>query len=307
MRSKNGRPADRLRRLLRESEIAVANLKGSGRGAIELLHCLDEIARLMDALEATGLDLRPERTRLETVTSLLRSRARVLVREAAQAGGLAQARQAAQPPPEHWWWFLDEEVARQRRRARKRAAIVGAVVLVVLALAALLYTRFLAPNPQVVRYLELVEEGRALYLQGDHQAALLRLREARALQPDDPDAALWQGIVADALGNDEEARAAFHAAEALFPDRAHFLCARGQCYLQAGQVAQAAADAQAALELNPELAAGFLLLGGVREAQGQRQEAIAAFQQAAKLAQAAGDEFTYVLAKTRLAALLQQP
>jgi len=100
-------PADDLRDKLQRAERAVANLKGMGTEAIALLELLDEAQDLITRLEAKGMDLRPERTRLITVQNQLRSRAAVLVREVAAAGGLAALRRDRSPGRDRWWWYLD--------------------------------------------------------------------------------------------------------------------------------------------------------------------------------------------------------
>ncbi|MDH7474615.1 MAG: hypothetical protein QHJ74_11520 [Anaerolineae bacterium] len=95
-------PADDLRDKLQRAERAVANLKGLGAQAATLLELLDEVQDLLISLEAQGMDVRAERARLITVQNQLRSRAVLLNREIAAAGGFPALREKHAPPQDHW-------------------------------------------------------------------------------------------------------------------------------------------------------------------------------------------------------------
>jgi tetratricopeptide (TPR) repeat protein len=86
-----------------------------------------------------------------------------------------------------------------------------------------------------------------------------------------------------------------------------FLFERGNLLIQAGLPDAAEADAAALIAQPDAQAEGYLLLGSVREARGDREGAIAAFQQAADLAAAANKPQLEVIAKTRLGMILQSP
>lgn len=298
-------PADDLRDKLQRAERAVANLKGMGAEAVALLELLDEAHDLIIGLEAKGMDLRPERTRLTTVQNQLRSRAAVLTREVAADGGLPTLRQNRAPDRDHWWWYLDELVAQHRRRLLRNGVIVAAILLILGGAAIAACNRFLAPDPLTRQTMALIGEAEILLSQGDVPGALEKYQAARALDPTNTEALIWVGVLAQQLGQETEAKGAFAAARAQIGSEAEFLVARGMAYAQVNQLDAAASDAEAALALDPNSAEAHFLLGGVYEVRGNSQEAIAELQQAADLARQAGNDPLYVLAATRLAMLLQ--
>jgi len=91
-----------LRRMIRQCEITVAQLEGSGAEALSLLKLLDEIKDLMQWLEERGADLEPERVRMQTVEGLLRSKAPILLKEMRAVGGLDQACPEVSPDESRW-------------------------------------------------------------------------------------------------------------------------------------------------------------------------------------------------------------
>ncbi len=298
-------PADDLRDRLQRAERAVANLKGKGAEVVALLELLDEAQDLIISLEAKGMDLRPERTRLTTVQNQLRSRAAVLVREVAAAGGLSALRQDRAPDRGRWWWYLDELVAQHRRRLLRNGLIAGVVCLILLGIGIVAYNRFLAPDPLTRQKMALINEAEVLLSQSDVPAALEKYQAARALDPTDAEVLIWVGILSQQLGQDVEAENAFSTARVQIGSEVGFLVARGMAYGEAGQLDAAESDAEAALALDPNSAEAHFLLGGVYEAQDRKREAIAELQQAADLARQAGNDTLYVLATTRMAMLLQ--
>ena len=136
-------PADRVRELLSEAETLVGNLRTIDSQALELLYMIDQIEEGIEALEAAGMDARPERVRLETVKRQLASNKRRFVSTVGSL--LPQARGERQPSEEQWWWFLDQALTEERRQRWRRILIsvgVGAAVLLILGL---LYEFVLAP------------------------------------------------------------------------------------------------------------------------------------------------------------------
>ena len=306
-----GRPAfraqtaDDLRELIGQAELIVANLRGAGPKAQTLLYLLDTIHALAARLEEAGVDLRAEAVRIETVEGLLRSRDATLVREMRLLGGLAAARAAVKPAPAQWWWYLDERVAERRRSQLRRGFLIaGSVAAVVLILWGL-YRFVFPPDPRRMAALDRVSRAEELVSRGDLAGAVELYRQASELTPDDPDPYVWVGVLETQLGHPEAAAQAFDRTEQLLPDRDRWLVLRGQAWLQVGRLDSALADAEAALAANPGSAEAYLLAGGVHEARGEVEPAAGAFEKAAELAEKAGNSSLVVMAKTRLAMLLQ--
>ncbi len=297
-------PADDLREVLRQCELKVVALKGTGVEAVNFLRLMDKAQSLFHPLEAKGIDLRIERSRWETVKRQLRSYAVVLLREIQVAGGLAQLRETFQPPPDHWWWFLDEEMQRQRRQLLKRMSIGGMGALLILAIASLLYQRFLVPDPLISQAFHLAQRAERASQEGRLEEALVEYEALRELTPDDPEVFLRLGVLYEALGQDNDAAQTYARAQDLLNSQEDFLLERGMIYLKLGRWESAQADAQAVLALNPESALGYYILGNVYEAQNQITEAMNALEQAADLAYAQGDNSFYALIKIRLGVLM---
>ncbi len=297
--------ADDLRELIAEAERAVANLRGAGPGAEWLLYTLDAIHELVGRLKGTGLDLRPEAVRLETVERLLQAKDTVLLRELRRVGGLAAAREAAKPAPAQWWWYLDQHLAARRTRELRRALLVVGGVAAVLVVLYGLFRIVFPPDARRIAVLERTDRAEQLVEQGDLEGAAASYREAAAIMPEDLDLHVWIGVLEEQQGRGDAAAEAYARAEALAPDRAQYLTARGTAWLRLGAADRAQSDAEAALAASPDSAEACLLLASAYEAEGDARQAVAAFGRAAELAEKAGNSSLAVVARMRLGMLLQ--
>ncbi len=296
---------DDLRALIGQAERIVANLRGAGPEAKTLLHLFDAIYGLVASLKDTGIDLRAETTRLETVAHILQAKDAILLREMRSCGGLAAARKATAPAPERWWWYLDRRVAARRRRHAQRALIAAGGVAAALLIAWLLYHYVFPPDPRRMAAMDKSATAERLLAQGDLAGAADYYRQAAEITPEDAELHIWVGVLEAQQGHEEVAAAAFARAEGLSPDRASFLVARGTAWLQVGTLDSALADGEAALAARPDSAEAWLLLAGVYETRRDTQQAIGALEKAAELAEKAGNSTLVVMAKARLAMLLE--
>lgn len=299
-------PADDLRGVLADCEGALGKLRGSGEAALSILHGLDRMAELLPELETSGVDLRPERTRLTTLETQLRRKAGELLRELRASGGLAAARRAVQPDRARWWWYLDEEVRAARRRGVRKLLLSLVAVAALLTVGVLLYRRFLAPDPLTVRVQGLQFEGERLADEGEYASAVARFEEAQVLRPHDGEIHIWRGALYEITAQAEKAAEIFEAARLLFHEATDFHIARGQIYLRLQQVEQARVEAQAVLEEDPRSPEGHFLLGAALEFQGELGGAAAAYDQASRFAEERGQMELTAMARVRMAFLLQQ-
>jgi hypothetical protein len=99
-------PADELRELLGAAEDRAVDPRAGG-GVPELFHWMDEIAQLLPALAADGVDLKAERARWQTLQAQVYRRGHRLLAAWPRPSSLAEARSTMQPDPTHWWWWLD--------------------------------------------------------------------------------------------------------------------------------------------------------------------------------------------------------
>jgi tetratricopeptide (TPR) repeat protein len=301
--------ADDLRSDIRQAELFVANIRPGtpAEGLLGLLQRLDALAAGCAQLEQKGVDLRAERTRLETIHRTLEDKDRIVVRAMASRGGLALQRAKYAPPEDHFWWYLDQHVAQRRAEKLRRLAwgsLIGAIALAILVV---LYVRFLRPDEATRQRYEYVFSGESAIQQGNYEAALEAYTRALGIAPDDPEINLMIGIMQEALGRPEEAESPYQRAQALYGSRAVFLAMRAQQYTVLGWYEQAEADALEATELDEQFPMAYCSLGSAFEGQEKVPEAIDAFQTCADLARERDQDELYVIATTRLAYLMQRP
>jgi tetratricopeptide (TPR) repeat protein len=299
--------ADELRRQLDELEAKLGRLgHGLGQEALSIPLLFDAVTATLASFQAEGQSMRGEWARLEAVSAAFRRKATVFLREIGGARALQSARRTHQPPPAHWWWFVDQVVADTRRAQLRQLLMTAAGAVGVLLLLFALYQRFLAPDPATRARLEHEQAAENLVLEGDLIAALNEVDQALASVPGDPSLLIFKGGLQQALGQKAAAEETFSQAEAAFGDRETFLLARGQMYVRLDQAQFALSDAEAAIRLNPESASGYLLLGRANEWLENYQQAIAAYEQAANLADAQGNSQIAAIARVNMGVLMQR-
>jgi len=302
--------AEELRAVLRQAELAVANLRGMGaEHALGLLHMLDAIEEAVPRLESeVGVDLKPERTRLTTVENMTRSRASILVKEVGQQR-LAERRRQVQPAPDRWWWYLDEFVVERRRQMVRRWGMRAIAVAAIVLVATLAYQFFLAPSPEQQALANHLSQGESLVLKGDLEEALAEYEAALALAPDDPSIHLYLLAIREQLGEDEKVAEHYEAARRLSSSPAEFHANLSLVYYRMASggldaVEKAEEQALAAVEADEDFALGHFALASVYELQGRVPEAIGEFEIASNLAD---DPSLTVLARMRMGMLMQRP
>ena len=301
-------PADELRELLADSEKRIANLRGSGAEAAELLLDLDRIDELWPELEARGMDLRPEAGRWETIQAQLRRSGPQLLREVWTVGGLDQLRSRKHPGESEvsWWWRLDDLVRQDTTaRIRRTALVVSSVVII--AVAAWFAFRFLFPvDPQVQAALSAQSAGEQKIMNGgDFEGALVDFKAAAQAQPDDPEGWIRVAATYEMLGDMEAAQENFDKARALSPNEHSFFIARAGIYLAFLMLDQAFADVQAVLATDTDNPVAYYYLGSIYEGQGKIEDAIDALQKASEYASESNQSELVALARYRMAMLMQ--
>lgn len=302
-------PADELRALLARSEQRVANLRGSGRAALDLLLALDRISELWPELEAQGVDLRPELGRWETLQAALERRAALLARELRASGGLPAARARAHPQGEPaWWWFAAEQVRAQRLQRLRRAALTLAGTAAALVLLYFLFTRVLFPvDPALRAALDAQADGeRKVAAAGDVRAALDDFRRITELLPGDPGGWLRVGCAQLRLGDAAAAAENFRRAEVLLADEVQLRLARAPICELLGLPDQAEADLRAVLAADPQNAQAYYYLANIYEGRGEFSAALEALERASDLAGASAQDELVALARFRMGMLMQQ-
>ncbi|MEA3408475.1 MAG: tetratricopeptide repeat protein, partial [Chloroflexota bacterium] len=204
------------------------------------------------------------------------------------------------------WWYLDEYVAERRRKKAIKTVAIIVGVLIVLITGNYLMDRFFGLSAQEKAARIYINEGEQQLREENYQDAIAQYEKAVEITPSDGQAYVTLGVLYEVQGRPEEAEAAFQAAEEALGDRLEFLMTLAQTYMTVGEYDTALDKANEAIERDPESARAYLIRGSIYEATDERAKAIEDFQRSADLAQAAGEDALYVLAKMRLATLLQQ-
>jgi len=304
------RNAEDLRKVLREAEIAVADLRGMGpTHVLNLLHMLDAIEEAVPRLESNlGIDLKPERTRLQTIENMLRSRASRALREVGKSQ-LIRHREEVGPSESAWWWYIDQLVAERRRAAIRRWALRVSVVGAILLVASLVYQIVFAPSPEERALSERLSQGETSLLQGDLETALAEFQAALAVDPNDGETCLYVGAILQQLGREQEGAEYLQRGRDLIGNPAKYHASLALVYYRMAlanldTIGMAESEALAALEADENLALAHFALASAYEVQGRVQEAIQEFERASDLS---SDPSLTVLARMRMGMLMQRP
>ena len=301
-------PADELRALLAVSEKQIANLRGSGAGARDLLENMDHISGLWPELEAAGVDLRPEAGRWETLQALLKRHARLLLKELRASGGLAAARAQRHPNGQaEWWWQLDAAVARENKQGALRTGRGAALVVTALVAVYFLF-RFLFPvDPNLSAAMKLQTAGELKISQSsDFAGALADFAAAATFLPGDAETWLRLGVVQEALGDQTTMEASYSRARTLVTSESEFQFTRASVYFTLGLMDKAQRDAEASVAADPENPYAHYLLSSIYETLGQGPAALASVRRAADLAEAQELTQLSAMARYRMAMMMQQ-
>ncbi len=297
-------PADELRQLLSKCEDRLINLSGTASVA-ELYGWLDQIAALWPPILATGADVRAEQARWQSLQERMAARAAKVLQAWQGRDQLAAARVAENPAEANWWWWIDRRVAEQRRRRLRRGAVAVLVAIVVLAVAALVLPRLFPVDPVVREAYRLQLRAESEMAGGDVAAGYRTLSQAIDVDPNDPNLLILHGAAADILGESETAAQSWQQARTLLGgDEVQFLTQRGLSYTRLGRSDLAIADLETATALDPEAPRAHLVLGSALEEAGRLRDALAAYERAADLAEAAGSTELVVMTRVQIANLL---
>ncbi len=300
-----------LRRALRAAELALADIRGSGpEGALTYLRLLDQVEEAIPRLElAFGVDLKPERTRLETLENQTRTHAARIVREAGSTA-LVRSRDEISATEEQWWWYLDQSLAEKRQSDLRRWSLRGLVVAGVLLVALLAYNQFLAPSAEEQAFSTLTSAGEGYLMQGEMEPALAEFEAAAALNPQDIGVRLQLGVVYEQLGRHEEAEEQLARARELAASESDYNASLSLVYFRVAAggaewaIEAAFEKATAAVEADDGSAIAHFALASAYELQGETTLAIEEFELASNLS---GDASLTVLARMRMGMLMQSP
>lgn len=297
-------PMEQVREQIRELEIKAANLRAPDVPFV--LHLRSQVEASVAEVEGLGRDLRPERTRLQTVDNLLDRQSSRIVGACVRLGGMRAVRRDTDPPRSHWWWYLDEVVAeRVRRNAIRFSALIIGVVLLVL-VGNYILNMFFGMDPQEQEAFGHTTVAESLLAVGDLEGAVERYEQAVVVQPDLAEGWVALAVLYDRLERPDAMSAALAKAEALVVDPLRLALLLARQYEMVQEYDVALEHAERAVQINPESAEAYLIRGGIRDSRGDREQALRDFERASDLAGAQGEAAILVLARTRMGMLLQQ-
>lgn len=308
LQQKKLNPADELRALLDSLEERQVKIKTlDSQAAFQVLYDLDKVEGRLQELEIAGLDLLAEQGRFESIQKRLQQRAASLLKALGGAAALTAQRPQPLPSTESWWWYLDEWVARQQRRLIRQIGLIVGVIILLLGGLYVAFQTVLAPAPEVVARLEAENSAIAAVDQDDYPAALAAVEQGLQKVPGEASLLLLQGVIQEILGDSTAAKQSFQTAQEHSTQPIDFYLGRSRLYLRVNRLAEGEADARSALKLDQKSAGAWLLLGQALEFQAKRAEAIAAYQQAADLAAASGENEIFVTARMAVARIGSSP
>jgi tetratricopeptide (TPR) repeat protein len=285
---------DDLRNALADAERALVALRSDPKQAVQLIHLYDTIVEQIDTLQKQEYDLRPEESRLESIDARMQREARYIakrVRASGEADSLANST---------GWRELTEianaETQGQVKRAVTIAGVLGAIFLLLFVVLPWLF-----PSPPRANTTTISQ-----YAMEQNYGEALTFAEAQAQEvPSDPDIWIWLGALYRQAGREADAEAAWTKGLEL-TNEVDFHNTRGIVLLQTGDFAGAESDAQFLIETGEFAANGYYLLGQAQSSQNKYQEALAAFEEAARLGEETDNATIVVAAKLEMQHLMQR-
>jgi tetratricopeptide (TPR) repeat protein len=268
---------------------------------LDYLAKMDAIQRFMLVSKpGAGPDRAAEKNLFETVQKRTIREAAVILRALGGAEGLKAARPADVTEADYPWWFVDAYLARQKAKQLK-SLIRGLIILAVIGLVVVvLFNTVLKPDPAVVAQTQHYEQAlSALMVEQDLNLALQEIEQSLAFAPEDLEALAFKGVVLELLGRTGEAQEVYEqAARVAAPEYALF--SRGRILLQFGKREEAKTLAEEAINLNPNFAEGWFLLGQVYDELGDIPQAFEAMNTASELALEQGNEQLYAIIRVNM-------
>lgn len=273
--------------------------------AVELLKGLDSVYARMLELEQGSQSRKTAEAQFDEIVAKLRKEARQFIRDLGGLQVLQQARAEVNPTADRPWWYLDKWLEEKRRAALKRSMVTVGIVAVILIILAVLYNRFLAPDPQESARYGYQQSATDRMINDDFEGALQEIELGLKISPRDPELLVLKGVVQEQLGQTAQAVESFRVAEEGFDHQEGFLLARAQAYLMSSQPEKVLVDVQAVIDLNPQSASAYLLRGQAHEAQQKYSEAMDDYNLAFKAADATGQTELAAMSRIYIAMLTQ--
>jgi tetratricopeptide (TPR) repeat protein len=305
-KNKSRTKADELRGIIKVLETRITKLpECSPAEAQEILTFFDQADQILLFLNEKGMDTTSEQSQLETVTRKFRKRLTIFTRQSGGPARLAHIRQTRQPSQDLWWWYADQILQTERKlkatRWLRNAGILTAILLVI----AVIYQRFLAPDPAVLASYGHQQRAEIALTQTDLEVALAEINAALEYTPDEFQLYILKGVILDEMGDTETAADVFSLASEKVPEAAIFYTQRATFYLMLNKPELTLADTESALSINPDSAVSYLNQGHAYEALGDMDAAITSYEQADQAAERTGNVQLQAIARVSMSNAMQ--
>ena len=295
---------ENLRTGLEQLDRLVGSLRYLDAGQARKIPALfDQVHEGFQLVNSSGMDLKGERTQWELIGANFENQAASFIRVLGGVEALRRLRSARQASQDRWWWYPDRVLASRRKSLALRVIFWLGLAAVFVAGMAALYQHFLAPDEATQTSLSHSFAAENLADQGEYQAAYVEIQQAIEAKPGQADLYLLKGVLAEILGMQTEATQAYQQAEAASQNQATFLIAKANEYLRFGRYDQAIDDATSALQLDPQQAPAYLILGQASEGKGDYQSALTNYRKADELATEQNDAQLQVIARMSIGQL----
>jgi tetratricopeptide (TPR) repeat protein len=271
--------------------------------ALSLLTEFDTASERIKALD-DGDTKKALTTQIDSALAKLRKNAGPFLRDIGGAHVLKEAREAVQPSEDRTWWYLDEYLASNRKASIRRVAITGGVIILALVVLGVLYQAFLAPDPVVAERYSREQSAQEALIMGDLPDALTEVDAGLKVAPADPTLLVLRGVILEASGRQAEAQADFLAAADQVKEEEFYLL-RAQAYIFANLPDKAFADAQQAIQLNPDSIQAYLYRGQAQESMLEYTSAMKDYEKAFSIADETGQGALAAMTRMRIAMLTQ--
>jgi tetratricopeptide (TPR) repeat protein len=299
-------PLEQLRTVLGQLEAHIGKLNHDPREEVlKIPQLFDTAYTALVHLRQAGVSIPAEEARFGTVSAQFEKKGTVFLRKIGGVRSLEALRQQETPATDRWWWYVDRVLADQQKmqlRHQGKKLLIGGVIIAVLAL---LYLLFLAPDKATRAKIQHQQNAEQLAQDGAYGEALDEIHQALTNAPDDIDLLVWQGVLEHLLGREDAANVAFATAEAIVGSRQQFLLERAQVYLNLYQSEALLADAEAVIRLDPDAPYGYFYSGQAYLQMGNYLVAQKNYEQTATLAAAAGETELEAIARIQIAQLYQ--
>lgn len=266
---------------------------------------MDEIYAQVKSLRENNVEMVKIQTQLNYVSNRIYSSASVLIKSYGGTKAMEETRKYRRVSEEQWWWYLDQYLKEKRKKDLQKAGKIGVLGIAAIAILVLIYNQFIAPPPEVRARMEYEDKIDDLIAVGDYAGAMNEITPALALTPDYYPLWIKKGVLANVLGDEQTEKASYEMAMQLSSTPEYFFYERANIFMQFGMYDEVLADADNLLEINPDSAEAFLFQGLVYETLGQMDEAFAAFEKAATLAEEQNKTQLVATIRVRMGMIMQ--